>query len=90
MSEYTLGPGIQLGLINIYETLDQSVLSKLYERTEALNTWMIQHDLGYDPAGVVVLDELGNQHWPLISYPVPNQVIQLDFETPIRGICRLS
>jgi len=64
--------------------------ARVYEQTEALNVWVIQHDLGYDPAGVTVTDEFGNVHHPLIQYPTPNSIIRLDFETPVRGVCRLS
>lgn len=61
-----------------------------HEQTQAQNVWLIEHGLGYDPAGVTVVDEQGNLHWPVITYPVPNVRIRLDFQTPVRGICRLS
>jgi len=64
--------------------------ARLHTQDEALTVWVIQHDLGYDPAGITVVDEFNNVHWPNITYPTVNSIIRLDFETPVRGVCRLS
>lgn len=64
--------------------------ARVHTQDEALTVWVIQHDLGYDPAGITVVDELNNVHHPLIEYLTANSIIKLNFETPVRGVCRLS
>lgn len=81
---------IKIGLVNIYQGIDTEILHHTYVQNTPATVWMFEHDLGYDPAGIVVLDDSGNRHHPLVSYPSPDLTIRLDFDVPVQGTCRLS
>ena len=55
----------------------------------ASNTWIIVHPLGYQPAGVRVLDSAGTEVEGIVSYPAPDQV-RIDFAVPFGGTAYLS
>lgn len=54
------------------------------------SVWFIAHPLNYDPAGVLVTDDQGHQHFPIVTYPHPDQTVQLTFTRDVRGTARLS
>lgn len=62
-----------------------------HEQSLASTVWLIVHNLGFDPAGIVVLDDAGNRHFPgLITYPVPGVQIRLEFLDSLTGTADLS
>jgi hypothetical protein len=83
-----VGKPVKIDITDIGDSTTK--FAKTHLQDQALNVWMIEHGLGYDPGGVLVIDEENNMHWPRISYPTANTVVRLDFEQPVRGICKLS
>lgn len=81
---------VSIDVVQMIEDPSNIPTHYVHEQTSQSTVWVIQHDLGYDPAGVVVTDEVGNLHWPMVTYPSPGNIIQLSFTNPVRGICRLS
>jgi|GEM_PF-4147759 len=56
----------------------------------AVKLWQIPHGLAFDPAGVVVVDTLGNPtEYDKITYPLPG-VAELWFGSPVAGTAWLS
>jgi hypothetical protein len=51
---------------------------------------IITHDLPFDPAGIVAVDQTGTKHYPKVSYPSPGVTIRLDFKRDFRGDVWLS
>lgn len=51
--------------------------------------WLITHGLPFPPAGVEVVDHVGEHHHPVVSWPAADTV-RLDFLDSIRGTARLS
>jgi hypothetical protein len=66
-----------------------TVLSYRHQQDSPSTVWLITHGLPFEPAGVEVFDHLGARHHPTVSYPSAG-VVRLDFNTPVRGIARLS
>jgi hypothetical protein len=60
-----------------------------FTQSSASSVWLITHDLGYYPAGVMVVDSAGTEVEGEISYPAPNQV-QITFAVPFSGKAYLS
>lgn len=60
-----------------------------YERTTPALVWTIIHNLGINPAGIVVLDSDGNLRHPHPTYLSPD-VLLLTFQTPTAGTADLS
>lgn len=52
-------------------------------------TWVIQHNLGYQPAGVRITDMAGHEIRGEVTYPSLN-VVQVAFNQPTTGQVRLS
>lgn len=63
--------------------------SYVHDQMTALMTWVITHTLGYQPAGVRVVDSAGTEVEGIVSYPADNQV-RIDFAVPFAGKAYLS
>lgn len=61
----------------------------LYEQTEPSTVWLISHPLQFIPAGIEVIDHVGDRHYPIITWP-DAQTVQLSFNVAVRGTARLS
>jgi len=61
----------------------------IYEQTEPSTVWLISHPLQFIPAGIEVIDHVGDRHYPIITWPDANTV-RLDFNVAVRGTARLS
>jgi len=56
----------------------------------ATTLWQIPHEMGFDPAGVTVVDNTGTPtEYDEITYPLPG-LIELHFGVPVAGTARLS
>jgi len=56
----------------------------------ATTLWQIPHEMGFDPAGVIVVDNTGTPtEYDEITYPLPG-LIELRFGVPVAGTARLS
>ena len=64
-----------------------------YLHTQGVNAtvWTIAHNLGYDPAGIVVTDADGYlaDEWGL-QYLVPGTTLRVSFDNAISGTAQLS
>jgi hypothetical protein len=56
----------------------------------AAASWVIDHTLGYDPAGVAVIESTGDTIMGAVEYPVPNSRVLITFASPCSGEARLS
>jgi hypothetical protein len=62
-----------------------------HTQQDASTVWDIQHNLGYNPAGVRVVDTSGDVWLPVdLTYPTPGQVARLTFPQTIAGTAWLS
>jgi hypothetical protein len=59
-------------------------------QTSASTAWIIDHNLGFDPAGILVIDAEGDRQWPQITYPITKKRIRLDFSAAVTGTAYLS
>lgn len=67
-----------------------SGLSYTHTQTVAATTWTITHNLGYNPAGIVISDQAGSEVTPdNIDYPNTSTVV-VSFLAPQAGTARLS
>jgi hypothetical protein len=56
----------------------------------ATTLWQIPHEMGFEPAGVTVVDNTGTPtEYDEITYPLPG-LIELRFGVPVAGTARLS
>jgi hypothetical protein len=65
------------------------VLSYVHDQQVPLDTWTIDHDLGYVPGGVTVIDTLGEVVWGEVAHPSVNRTI-LTFSAAFSGVAYLS
>lgn len=63
--------------------------SFVFTQTTPLSVWVIEHPLGFYPAGVWVRDNLGQEIVGEVTYPSIN-VVQIDFGAPTSGVAYLS
>lgn len=68
---------------------DPSPLAGSWVFPTAQQLWLIQHGLGFTPAGVQVTDMSGNEIRGEVTYPDANS-IQIEFAQPTAGRVRLS
>lgn len=63
-----------------------------YSHTQAIadDTWIIDHTLGYDPAGVAVKESTGDTIFGYVDYPIPSQRVRISFASPCSGEALLS
>lgn len=62
-----------------------------HTQSTAATVWTINHDLGWDPAGVQVFDQDGNEIMgAVVTYLVPGSVIRLAFDLSFAGTARLT
>lgn len=62
-----------------------------YTQSGPATVWTIQHDLGFDPAGVVVVDTDGFQRDGFgIQYMSVGQSLRLSFDIALAGTAYLS
>lgn len=52
--------------------------------------WIITHNLGFNPAGILVLDAFGNQVEAIPTYTKNNTTLRLEFSSPVSGTAFLS
>jgi hypothetical protein len=61
----------------------------VFVQSSAASVWTINHNLGYRPAGVMVMDSGGTEVEGLVSYPDLNTVV-ITFSAPFAGTAYLS
>jgi hypothetical protein len=62
-----------------------------HDQAAPSTVWDMQHNLGYDPAGVYVRAVNGDVWLPLnLTYPTPGQVARITFNDSIAGTAWLS
>lgn len=61
-----------------------------HHQTSGSAFWIIDHNLGFDPAGILVIDAEGDRQWPQITYPITKQRVRLDFSEAVTGTAYLS
>jgi hypothetical protein len=54
------------------------------------SVWTINHNLGYNPAGIYVKDSAGTEHEPADVEHIDENTTVLHFSFPFGGIARLS
>jgi hypothetical protein len=65
-----------------HNTVEQNVPSTV---------WIIEHRLGFDPAGILVVDADGFQLDGFgVQYLVPGQLLRLSFDISVAGVAYLS
>lgn len=59
--------------------------------TDPATVWTLNHDLGFDPAGVVVIDTDGFQRDGFgVQYLIPGLSLRLSFDIALAGTAYLS
>lgn len=61
-----------------------------YEQVLASDEWLIDHTLGYNPAGVSVIESTGDAIMGAHDYPIANQRVRISFASPCSGVAYLS
>ena len=61
-----------------------------FTQGELSTVWDIVHDLGFDPAGILVVDPDGNLWEPIAIYIEPGVRVRLTFGSSVRGTAYLS
>jgi hypothetical protein len=69
--------------------LDVRPRSYRHEQVEPADEWIIEHDLGYRPAGVIVVDSAGTMVEGAITENTETTTV-LAFEAPFAGVADLS
>jgi len=64
--------------------------SYLYAQVEPATVWTIEHDLGYDPAGVVVISDGYQIDGFVTQYLIGGASLRISFDIPLAGTARLS
>lgn len=64
-------------------------LSYTHTQTMPSSVWLINHDLPFRPSGVVVIDHIGERHFPNVSFP-NDASVQMQFSVDVRGVAYLS
>lgn len=72
-------------------TEDELIAVTRYKHVQSspLSVWTIAHPLGYEPAGVRVIQTTNEEIYGSVSYPNPNTV-RIAFSAPTAGIAYLS
>lgn len=63
--------------------------SFVFVQNTPIDVWVIEHPLGFYPAGVQVRDSLGQEIVGEVTYPAIN-VVRIDFGAPTSGVAYLS
>jgi hypothetical protein len=66
-----------------------ATLAYTHDQQVPLDTWTIDHNLGFIPGGVLVIDTLGEVVWGQVAHPSPNRTI-LTFSAAFSGVAYLS
>lgn len=62
-----------------------------YEQNTPSTVWHVEHGLGFDPAGVLVVDADGFQLDGFgVQYLLPGQTLRLSFDISVAGVAYLS
>ena len=61
-----------------------------FTQGEVSTVWDIVHDLGFDPAGILVIDPNGDLWEPIAIYIEPGYRVRLTFGSSVRGVVYLS
>lgn len=64
-------------------------LSYLHTQVTPATVWIINHGLPFNPSGIEVRDQNGDEHHPVVSWP-DGLTVRLDFVFDVRGTARLS
>ena len=60
-----------------------------HAQATAATTWTVDHNLGFKPGGITVVDPDGLQHFPRLNHVSGNQVV-LTFDSAVSGTAYLS
>jgi hypothetical protein len=62
-----------------------------FEQNVPSTVWLIEHGLGFDPAGITVVDADGFQlDGYAVQYLTPGQILRLSFDISVAGVAYLS
>jgi hypothetical protein len=70
-------------------TLEETPAAYTHTQVTPATIWLISHPLSFEPAGIEVVDHVGTQHYPLVTYPNASTV-RLAFRRNVYGTARLS
>lgn len=62
----------------------------VHQQALASDEWLIDHTLGYNPAGVSVIESTGDAIMGAHDYPIANQRVRISFASPCSGVAYLS
>lgn len=62
----------------------------VHQQVLASDEWLIDHTLGYNPAGVSVIESTGDAIMGAHDYPIANQRVRISFASPCSGVAYLS
>jgi hypothetical protein len=62
----------------------------VHQQVLASDEWLIDHTLGYNPAGVAVVESTGDSIMGAHDYPISNQRVRISFASPCSGVAYLS
>jgi hypothetical protein len=62
----------------------------VHQQAIASDEWLIDHTLGYNPAGVSVIESTGDAIMGAHDYPVNNSRVRISFASPCSGVAYLS
>jgi len=81
------------GQVDDHETridvLEATPAAYTHTQVTPSTVWIIAHPLPFEPAGIEVVDHVGTQHYPLVTYPDASTV-RLAFRRNVYGTARLS
>jgi hypothetical protein len=66
-----------------------ATLAYIHDQQVPLAVWTIDHNLGFIPGGITVIDTLGETVWGQVAHPSANQTI-LTFSAAFSGVAYLS
>lgn len=90
--DVTNAEDVQGALVDLANEIDvvSSRAGYVYEQGSPASVWTINHDLGYDPAGIQVVDSSGEPCEGVPVYTTPGSVLTLIFNAAFGGKVRLS
>lgn len=74
-------------------TVGGNSTARAYQHSQpvAATVWTIPHNLGFDPAGLAVINTDGVViDDPAVQYLTPGQVLRISFDTAVAGTAYLS